>query len=98
MFDALMYVMHFVPLGFPVVPWLFRTRSGRWGIWLSTGFVILTLILFPFLFFSACAAVNCGQGAIAIFMLGPIWIASAVFTVASAALASYGLRQSGRRD
>jgi membrane protein implicated in regulation of membrane protease activity len=97
MFDTLMYLLLFLPAGFPVVPWLFRTRSGRWGIWLSTGFVILTLLLFPFLFFSACAAVNCGQGAIAIFMLGPVWIASAMFTVASAAIASYSLRQRGGR-
>ena len=93
MFDALMYVMLLLPLGFPVVPWLFRARSGRWGIWISTGFCLVTLALFPFLFFSGCVAINCGQGAIAIFMLGPVWIVSAVFTVASAAIASYSLRQ-----
>jgi len=33
-----------------------------------------------------CVAYNCGQGAIAIFMLGPIWIV-ALFTIASAAFA-----------
>jgi membrane protein implicated in regulation of membrane protease activity len=98
MFDALMYLTLFLPLGFPVVPWLFRARSGRWGIWLSTGLILATLSLFPFLFFSACVAVNCGQGAIAIFMLGPVWIVSAVFTVFSAALAVYSLRQRERRD
>ena len=98
MFDALMYVMLFLPIGFPVVPWLFRTRWGRRGIWISTGLVLVTLSLFPFLFFSACVAVNCGQGAIAIFMLGPVWILSAVFTVVSAAIAVYSLRQHGRRD
>lgn len=97
MFDALMYVLHFVPLGFPVVPWLFRARFGRRGIWLSTGFVLVVLCLLPFLFFEACVAVNCGQGAIAIFLLGPIWIASAMFTVASAAIASYSPRQRGGR-
>lgn len=97
MFDALMYPMLFLPLGFPVVPWLFRKRWGPWGIWLSTGFVIVTLLLFPFVFFSACVAVNCGQGAIAIFMLGPVWIASAAFTVVSAAIAYYSLRQRGGR-
>jgi hypothetical protein len=98
MLDALIYLMLFLSLGFPVVPWLFRVRSGRRGIWISTALVIVTLICFPFLFFSACVAANCGQGAIAIFMLGPIWIASGVATVASAALASYGWRQSAGRD
>jgi hypothetical protein len=97
MFDALMYVLLFLPMGFPVVPWLFRARSGRWGIWISTGFCLAALALFPFLFFSACVAVNCGQGAIAIFMLGPVWIASAIITVASAVLAAYGLRHHGKR-
>jgi membrane protein implicated in regulation of membrane protease activity len=98
MLDALSYLMLFLSLGFPVVPWLFRARSGRRGIWISTGFVIAILISFPFVFFAGCVVANCGQGAIAIFVLGPIWIASAVVTVASAALASYGWRQSGRHD
>ena len=80
------------------LPWLFRARSGRRGIWISTGFVIAILISFPFVFFAGCVVANCGQGAIAIFVLGPIWIASAVVTVAAAALASYGWRQSGRHD
>ena len=98
MFDAMMYLMLILPIGFPVVPWLFRTRSGRRGIWLSTGFVLVTLFFFPFLFLSACDATNCGQGAIAIFLLGPIWIVSAVLTVVSAALASYGWRRGGGHD
>jgi hypothetical protein len=92
MLDALIYLMLFLSLGFPAVPWLFRARWGRRGIWFSTGFVFVTLILFPFLFLDACAAVNCGQGAIAIFVLGPAWIASAVLTLMSAAIASYSLR------
>jgi membrane protein implicated in regulation of membrane protease activity len=98
MFDNLINLMVFLSIGFPAVPWLFRFRSGRRGIWIGTALVIVALICFPFLFFSACVAANCGQGAIAIFMLGPIWLASAVFTVASAAIASYSLRQGGRRD
>ncbi len=93
MFDALMYALLFLPMGFPVVPWLFRARWARRGIWISTGLVLVILISFPFLFFSACVAVNCGQGAIAIFMLGPVWIGSAVITVLSAVLAAYGLRR-----
>ena len=93
MLDALIYLMLFVSLGFPAVPWLFRARWGRRGIWISTGFVLLALCLFPFLFFVACVAANCGQGAIAIFTLGPIWTASAVLTVMCAVLASYRFRQ-----
>jgi hypothetical protein len=97
MLDALMYLMLVLSLGFPVVPWLFRARSGRRGIWLSTGFVLVALICFPFLFFGACVATNCGQGAIAIFMLGPIWIASAAVTLISAGIASYSLRRPEQR-
>jgi membrane protein implicated in regulation of membrane protease activity len=85
-------------LGFPAVPWLFRARSGKSGIWISTGLVIVTLIAFPFIFFAACVVANCGQGAVAIFVLGPIWIGSAVVTVASAMLAAYSVRQRDRRD
>jgi hypothetical protein len=98
MFDAMMYVLLFLPMGFPVVPWLFRARWGMRGIWISTGLVIAILASFPFLFFTACVAVNCGQGAIAIFMLGPVWIGSAVITVLSGVLAAYSLRQGERRE
>jgi hypothetical protein len=97
MFDALIYVLLFLPIGFPVVPWLFRARWGLRGIWISTGFAIVALLCMPFLFFSVCVAANCGQGAIAIFMLVPVWIASAVFTVISAVIAVYSLRQHGPR-
>ena len=85
MFDVLMYLMVILPFGFPAVPWFFGARWGRRGIWLSTGFaVVITLCFFPLLFFAACDASNCGQGAIAIFVLGPIWIVSALLTVTSA--------------
>jgi hypothetical protein len=97
MLDTLMYLMLFLSLGFPVVPWLFRARSGRRGVWFSTGFVIVALLCFPFVFFGACVATNCGQGAIAIFMLGPIWIASAAVTLISAVIASYSLRRPEQR-
>lgn len=89
MLDALIYLTLILSLGFPVVPWLFGARWGRKGIWLSTGLVIVILCLFTPLFLEACSASNCGQGAIAIFVLGPIWIISAILTVTSAALAHY---------
>ena len=89
MLDALMWLTVILSLGFPVVPWLVGAQWGRKGIWLGTGFVIVILCLFTPLFFSACVAANCGQGAIAIFVLGPIWGASALFTLTSAAFAHY---------
>ena len=89
MFDVLINLMVLLSLGFPAVPWFFAARWRQRGIWLSTGFVVVILCFFPLLFFAACAAVNCGQGAIAIFVLGPIWIASALLTVTSAAFAHY---------
>ncbi|ABD08403.1 hypothetical protein RPB_3708 [Rhodopseudomonas palustris HaA2] len=85
MFDNLMILLVVLSFGFPAMPWLFGARWGAKGIWLSTGFsVVLLLGGFPILFETACIASNCGQGAIAIFMLGPIWIASALLTVGSA--------------
>jgi hypothetical protein len=89
MFDVLINLMVILSLGFPAVPWFLGARWGRRGIWLSTGFVVVILCFFPLLFSEACIASNCGQGAIGIFVLGPIWIVSALLTVTSAALAHY---------
>jgi hypothetical protein len=89
MLDAVIYLTLVLSFGFPVVPWLFGTRWGRKGIWLSAGLVIVILCLFAPLFSSACVAANCGQGAIAIFVLGTIWLISAILTVMSAALAHF---------
>jgi len=89
MLDAVIYLTIALSLGFPAVPWLFGARWGRSGVWLGTGLVVVVLCLFVPLFWSACVAANCGQGAIAIFVLGPIWIASALLTVTSAALAHF---------
>lgn len=89
MFDVSMNVMAILSVFLPALPWLSGARWGRKGVWLSAGFVILILCLFAPLFWAVCIATNCGQGAIAIFVLGPIWIASGLFTAASAALAHY---------
>ena len=88
MFDDLMTLLVILSFGFPAVPWLFGARWGARGVWLSTGFaVVIPLCVCPTLFWVACGA--CGQGAIAIFVLGPIWIVSALLTVTSAAFAYY---------
>jgi hypothetical protein len=89
MLDVVIYLTIILSVGFPAVPWFFGLRWGRKGIWLSTVFVVVVLCCFPLLFGAACVASNCGQGAIAIFVLGPIWIASGVLTVTSAALAHF---------
>ena len=89
MFDVVIYLTIILSVCFPAVPWFFGARWGRKGVWLSTVFVVVALCCFPLLFGAACVASNCGQGAIAIFVLGPIWIASGVLTVTSAALAHY---------
>ena len=88
MFDVLVNLLAVLSFGFPAVPWLFGARRGARGVWLGTGLaVVILLCLFPILFWVGCGA--CGQGALAIFVLMPIWIASALFTVASAAFAYF---------
>jgi len=89
MFDVLMTLSIVLPFGFPAVPWFSGARWGRTGVWLGTGFVVVILCFFPLLFSAACIALNCGQGAIALFLLVPIWIVSALFTVTFAAFAHY---------
>jgi hypothetical protein len=88
MFDILMKLLVALSFCCPAVPWLAGRRWGRRGVWFSTGFLVVSLLGgFPALFWVSCGA--CGQGAIAIFLLGPIWIAAALLTVASAALAHF---------
>jgi len=88
MFDILMNILVVLSFGFPAMPWFSGARWGARGVWLSTGFAVVILLgFFPILFWVSCGA--CGQGAIAIFVLGPIWIASALLTVTSATFAHY---------
>jgi len=88
MFDVLMTLLVILSFGFPAIPWLFGVRWRLRGVWFSTGAAaVILLFFFPILFWVACGA--CGQGAIAILVLGPIWIVSALFTVTSAAFAHY---------
>jgi Na+/melibiose symporter-like transporter len=79
--DTLMYAMLFVPLGFPVVPWLFCRRFGRREIWLSTAVMVTILLCLPLIFWEACGLYNCGQGAVALLMLVPIWMFVGLATV-----------------
>jgi hypothetical protein len=88
MFDVLMNILVVLSVGFPAIPWLFGSRWGARGVGISTGWaVVILVVVFPVLFWVACGA--CGQGAIAIFLLGPIWVVSAFLTIISAAFAYY---------
>jgi hypothetical protein len=88
MFDVLVNSLVVLSFGFPALPWLFGPRWGRRGVWLSTGFAVAILLcLLPIVFWFGCG--DCGQGALAIFVLVPIWIASALLTVASATVAHF---------
>jgi hypothetical protein len=57
--------------GFPAMPWFFDARWGR-RVGSVQDLPWSSYYVFPMLFWVACGA--CGQGAIAIFVLGPIWI------------------------
>jgi hypothetical protein len=96
-FGALMTFFYITAVVFPVVPWLFGARWGTRGVWLSTGVsVVILLCFFPVLFLHGCG--DCGQGAIAIFILVPIWIVSAFFTVVLAAAAHKKFARSRPQD
>ena len=86
MFDVLMNILVILSFGFPAMPWLFLVRDR---VREAFGSVqdLPKASCFPILFWVACGA--CGQGAIAIFVLGPIWIVSALLTVTSAAFAYF---------
>ncbi len=84
-FGVLMTLSMGLPFVFPAVPWLFGARWGLRGVWLSTVAVVILLYCSPYLFWVACD--DCGQGAIALFFLVPMWIVSALFTVAFAGFA-----------
>ena len=75
MFDVLMTLLIILSFPFPAIPWPFGMRWGLRGVWFSTGAAVVTLLCFlPIL---------------AIFVLGPIWIVSALLTVMSAMFAHY---------
>jgi membrane protein implicated in regulation of membrane protease activity len=77
-----MYFLFLAPFLFPLAPWFAKTPRGAW---LVCGAVVSVLaLLFPAMFSWGCKWSSCGQGAIAIFMLAPIWLFFAVITTLSA--------------
>jgi len=89
MFNVLVTLLAILPFGFPAMPIFFGARWGSRGVWLSTGFAVVTLCFFPTLFEVACVAYACGQGALGIFVLVPIWMLAALLTIISATFAYY---------
>src|SRR5262245_2703777 len=81
-FGGLMSVLFFAPILFPLPPCFAKTRRGAWlG---CRAAVSVLLLLFPAMFWWGCDWANCGQGAVAIFMLAPVWLVFAVITPFSA--------------
>jgi len=87
MFDTVIIVTLVLSVAFPGAPWLFGALWGRRGVYIGTALAIVLLCLFTPIFSAACSAENCGQGAIALLFLWPVWILSGVFTILSALLA-----------
>ena len=73
--DTLVWLAALYALVTPAVPWIFAP-GGRQGVWASTGITLLVLSLLHASLWPACAATNCGQGAI---FLGYWWGVAGMF-------------------
>ena len=73
-----MNLLFFVPFLFPLAPWLAKRPRGAWRV--CFGAVSVLVLLFPAIFSWGCDWSNCGQGAVAIFILAPVWLLFAVIT------------------
>jgi hypothetical protein len=77
-FGGVMNLLFFVPFLFPLAPWLAKRPRGAWRV--CFGAVSVLVLLFPVIFSWGCDWSNCGQGAVAIFILAPVWLLFAVIT------------------
>ena len=77
-FGGVMNLLFFVPFLFPLAPWLAKRPRGAWRV--CFGAVSVLVLLFPAIFWWGCDWSNCGQGAVAIFILAPVWLLVAVIT------------------
>jgi len=84
-----MYLLFFAPFLFPLAPWLAKRPRGAWRV--CCGVVSALVLLFPAIFSWGCDWSNCGQGAVAIFILAPVWLLFAVITPFSAWAAARNL-------
>src|SRR3954465_4846610 len=76
--EAVMYLLFFAPFLFLLAPWFAKTPRGAWRV--CYGAVTALVLLFPAIFWWGCDWSNCGQGAVAIFVLAPVWLLFAVIT------------------
>jgi hypothetical protein len=89
MFVNYAYFVALYALIAPAAPWLFARRRATSAIWGATAVTLLLLFLFSALLWPACAAVNCGQGAILVAMLWVLASVSAMITVMIAGVLTY---------
>jgi hypothetical protein len=64
----------------PAVPFIFAWKRGTLGVWSSTVIALLLLVLLHASLWPACAAANCGQGAV---ILIGVWGAAAASALAT---------------
>ena len=95
-FGGFMYLFYFTAFLFPLAPWLAKRPRGAWLVGCAA--VSLLVLLFPALFWWGCPFLDCGQGAIAIFFLAPMWLVSAVITLLSAWAAARKLARTPTSD
>lgn len=81
-FGGAMYLLFFAAFLFPLAPWFAKRPRGAWLV--CGAAVSVLVLLFPAMFWSVCVWSNCGQGAVGIFILAPVWLLFAVITPLSA--------------
>lgn len=81
-FGGVMYLLFFAPFLFPLAPWFAKRPRGAWLVCCAA--VSVLVLLFPAMFWWGCDWSNCGQGAVAILVIAPVWLIFAVITPLSA--------------
>ena len=73
----------------PALPWILARKKDLSAVWAATIVALLLLLLFSALLWPACAAANCGQGAILVALLWGVAGFSAMITLMVAGLMTY---------
>lgn len=89
MFENYAYVVALYALIAPALPWVFARKRSIAAIWGATSVTLLVLCLLSALLWPACAAANCGQGAILVAALWGIAAVSAMTTAMIAGAMTY---------
>jgi hypothetical protein len=88
-FERYAYFVALYALIAPALPWLFARKRATSALWGAAVVTLVLLGLFSALLWPACAAVNCGQGAIMVVMLWTFAALSAMVTVMVAGAVTY---------